>query len=141
MYYLYIDESGDAGDYLNKNYKVIEGSSKFFTLAGVIVSDDEKDKLNNAVESIIDKYFNQTQLPEKFKLHYHPLRNRCRPYDKLSDEQRKQLADDVFDTIKESSCVLLSVTINLQRHCRKYGIPADPQAYAMLIMLEDFKIF
>lgn len=141
MYYLYIDESGDAGDYLDKNYKVVEGSSKFFTLAGVIVSYDEKDRLDSAVRSIIDKHFNQTQLPEKFKLHYHPLRNRRHPYDKLSDKQRKQLADDVFNTIKESSCALLSVTINLEHHCKKYGIPANPQAYAMLIMLERFQDF
>lgn len=142
MYYLYIDESGDSGDYLDKNKKVIEGSSKFFTLAGIIVNDNEKDRLDNIVRLTIDKYFNQMQLPKKFKLHYHPLRNKRYPYDQLSNEQRKQLADNVFGIIKESECVLLSVTINLEHHCVRYEEKAaDPRAYSMLIILERFQDF
>ena len=59
----------------------------------------------------------------------------------LSDVQRVQLADDMFGIIKGSDCRLLSVTINLERHCKRYVWPANPQAYAMLIMLERFQDF
>ncbi len=141
LYRLYIDESGDLGDYLDENYQVIDGSSRFFTLAGIIASDNEKEALDDAVGLTIDKYFKDIQLPERFKLHYHPLRNSCYPYDRLSDMQRRRLADDVFDMIRESDCVLLSVTIDLKHHCKRYSIPADPQSYAMLIMLERFQDF
>lgn len=140
-HYLYIDESGDSGDYLNKNNQIIKGSSQFFTLAGIIVNKDEQRKVENETNKMIDKYFARESLDENFKLHYHPLRNKRYPYNQLSDGMRKQLADDVFDIIKNSDCILLSVTIDLERHCRKYGIPADPQAYAMLIMLERFQDF
>ena len=120
MYYLYIDESGDSGDYLDESNKVIEGSSKFFTLAGIIVDDTLKMNLDDEINSISDKYFSTILLPENFKIHYHPLRNKRYPYDKLSDNQRFQLANDMFELIKKSNCNLLSVTINLERHCRKY---------------------
>ena len=141
MYYLYIDESGDSGDYLDEFNKVIEGSSKFFTLAGIIVDDTLKTNLDNEINSISDRYFSTISLPENFKIHYHPLRNKRPPYDKLLDSQRFQLANDMFKLIKKSNCHLLSVTINLERHCRKYGIPANPKAYAMLIILERFQDF
>jgi len=141
LYHLYIDESGDLGDYLDESYRVIRGSSGFFTLAGIIVSDDEKERLDGAIRLAIDRYFSSIPLPERFKLHYHPLRNKRDPYDKLSDTQRKTLADDVFDMIRRSDCALLSVTIDLKRHRKKYLIPADPQSYAMLIMLERFQDF
>lgn len=141
MYQLYIDESGDLGDYLDERYQVIRGSSRFFTLAGIIVSDDEKKRLDDAVRLTIDRYFSGISLPHGFKLHYHPLRNKRDPYDQLSDTQRKTLADDVFDMIRKSNCALLSVTIDLKRHCNKYSIPADPQSYAILMMLERFQDF
>jgi len=141
LYHLYIDESGDLGDYLDEGYRVIEGSSRFFTLAGIIVSDDEKERLDGAVRLTVDRYFRGISLPQGFKLHYHPLRNKRDPYDKLLDTQRKMLADDVFDMIRKSDCALLSVTIDLKRHRKKYSIPADPQSYAMLIMLERFQDF
>lgn len=47
----------------------------------------------------------------------------------------------MFDLIKKSDCHLLSVTINLERHCKKYYTPANPKAYAMLIILERFQDF
>lgn len=132
----------EAGDYRDKNKKIIKGSSKFFTLAGIILSDDEKNRLDGAIRLTIDTYFDQILLSKKFKLHYHPLRNKCYPYDKLSDKRRKQLADDVFNTINESECFLLSVTINLEYHCDRHKEKAsDPRAYSMLAMLVRFQDF
>ncbi len=74
MYYLYIDESGDAGDHLDKHNKIIEGSSKFFTLAGIIVDNTLKAKLDDEINSTRDRYFSSIRLPENFKINYptHP---------------------------------------------------------------------
>ena len=140
-YYLYIDESGDMGNYINKNDQIIKGSSQFFTLAGIIVCDDEQKNMEDKTNNMIDRYFDRGSLDKNFKLHYHPLRNKRAPYDQLSDEMRKQLVDDVFNIIKKSDCFLLSVTIDLERYYRKYDNPVNPQAYAMLIMLERFQDF
>lgn len=142
MYYLFIDESGDAGDYLDKDGKIIEGSSKYFTLGGIIVHENQVKNMNLAVKSIIEKYFKGIQLPKNFKLHYHKLRHGRYPFSELANNVRKQLSDDIFDIIKETECTLLSVTINLDRHCKKYKEKAaDPMAYSMLIMLERFQDF
>ncbi len=141
MYYLYIDESGDPGNYLDKNEQKIKGSSRFFTLAGIIVNEEQKEKLNKIIKDIIGKYFKQIQLPNKFKLHYYPLRNAKQPYDKISYMHRNNLVNDVFDVIKGQECFLLSVTIDLMQHCKKYDMLVDPKSYAMLIMLERFQYF
>jgi hypothetical protein len=142
MYYLYIDESGDAGDYLDKNKNIIQGSSKFFTLGGIIIHEDKIQSIDLKIKSIIEKYFRGTELPKNFKLHYHQLRHGRFPYSELTHDVRKQLSDETFDIIKESECMLLSVTINLDRHCERYKEKAaNPMAYSMLIMLERFQDF
>ncbi len=142
MYHLFIDESGDAGDHLDKDGKVIEGSSKYFTLGGIIVHESLVKNINQKIDCIIEKYFKNIQLPKNFKLHYHKLRHGRFPYSELSHEKRKQMSDEVFDIIKESECTLLSVTINLDRHCDRYKEKAaNPMAYSMLIMLERFQDF
>ena len=141
MYYLYLDESGDPGDYLDENCKVIKNSSKYFTLAGIIVNQTEIHKLNQQIEDLVHKYFKSIPLDKNFKLHYQPLARHTPPYDKLSHENRIRCADDVFKTINDSKCTLLSVSINIEKHCKRYDWPANPKAYSMLIMLERFQGF
>ena len=140
-YYLYIDESGDMGKYKDNNSPNIDGTSKFFTLAGIIVDRDEQKNMEDKTNNMIDDYFDRGSLDENFKLHYNPLRNKEPPYDQLSDEKRHHLTEDAFTIIKKSDCVLLSVTINLERHYERYPNLVNPQAYAMLIMLERFQDF
>ena len=141
FYYLYIDESGNTGEYKDKDNPNIDGTSKFFTLAGIIVDRDEQKNMEDKTNNMIDSYFDRESLDKNFKLHYNPLRNKEPPYDQLSDEKRYRLTNDAFNIIKKSDCVLLSVTINLEQHYRKYDNPVNPQAYAMLIMLERFQDF
>ena len=48
----------------------------------------------------------------------------------------------MFEIICNSPCTLLSVTIDLEAHFRRYRyLAAGPKAYAMLIMLERFQDF
>ena len=141
MFRLFIDESGDTGRYRDDDNQIIKGSSKFFTLAGIIVNENEESKLNKTIEELIDKYLSSIYLPAKFKLHYHPLKHNLYPYDHLSSAQRNNLIDDVFAIIRESTCTLLSVTINLDYHYQRYIKPANPTAYALLIIQERFQDF
>ena len=68
MYYLYLDESGDPGNYLDENRKVIKNSSKYFTLAGIIVNQTQIRKLNQQIEDLVHKYFKSIPLDRNFKL-------------------------------------------------------------------------
>ena len=62
MYYLFLDESG------------VEGKSKFLTIGGIIVNDENKSRFNKEYNRIISTYFNFPR-PKNFKLHYDELRN------------------------------------------------------------------
>ena len=140
MHFLYIDESGDPGRYLDRNHNVIQGSSELFTLAGIIIDCQVTDEVNNNVRRLASLYFPQS-IVDSIKLHYQPLIQNAPPYNSLSGEDRLRLADGIFEIICNSSCTLLSVTIDLKDHFHKYRFPVDPKAYAMLIMLERFQDF
>lgn len=141
LYYLYIDESGDDGNYLDGNNQPIRGSSRFFTLGGIIVKDTDVPIFEREYQNIITRYFSGITLPPKFKLHYYELRMKRYPYNQLSDINRLQIPQDVFSLIRTLDCSLLSVTIDLQYHCIRYPRPANPRAYSLLMILERFQYF
>lgn len=140
MYSLYIDESGDVGDFIDANGLPIKGSSKYFTLAGIIVDDPARIQFEDEFEKLIAETFDGIQLPHNFKLHYQPMRQKQYPYDQLPDELRWNISDSIFRWIQNADCHLLSVTIDLDKHCQ-YKRPADPRAYALLLLLERFQYF
>lgn len=74
MYYLYLDESGASRDIheliLNSN----EVTCKFFTIGGIIVNDESKTHFKSGYDIILKTYFD-SELPNKFKLHFDELRN------------------------------------------------------------------
>ncbi len=140
MFLLYLDESGDPGRHLDLNRNVIPGSSKWFTLAGIIVDRRAKDKIDADIRRLASSFFPQSNAGT-IRLHYQPLIQNAPPYDLLSASGRRCLADGVFGIIRSSPCTLLSVTIDLVRHFDNYKRPVNPKAYAMLIMLERFQDF
>lgn len=140
MYYLYIDESGDVGDYRDKIGQTIQGSSRYFTLAGIIVNDVARVQFETEFDKLIAETFDGITLPSNFKLHYQPMRQKQNPYDQLPDELRWNISDSIFRWIQNADCHLLSVTIDLDKHCQ-YKNPADPRAYSLLLLLERFQYF
>ena len=140
MHYLYIDESGDYNDYLDPHYTVIPNRSKFFTLGGIIVDEDGKKTLELYFDYIMSKFFNGIRLPANFKLHYNKLRQCTFPYDKLNEDKRI-LTDEIFNQIINIDCKLVSVTIDKEKHCKRYTNPVNPLGYGLYIMLERFQYF
>ncbi len=140
MFFLYIDESGDPGRYLDANRNPIPGSSERFTLGGIIVDEDARCNMSMDVTALALSFFPQPTV-DKTKLHYQQLIQKAPPYDSLSDSGRLHLADGMFGIIRDSPCMLLSVTIDLANHFTQYRHPINPKAYAMLIMLERFQDF
>ena len=140
MYTLYIDESGDPGKYKDNDI-VKDGGSKYFVLGGIIVQNQMIDSINTRVKNLVHQYFNTSLLDGTFKLHYQVLNQGGPPYNRLSEDCRKCLADDVFDLIYDTQCTLLSVTIDLEAHYENYTDPVNPKTYSMLLILERFQDF
>ena len=142
MYYFYIDESGDSGNPIGSNKSIMKGSSTYLTLAGIVVDESEKHRVDNKVKELISKYFRSEQLEPNFKLHYNPLiQGKRPPYNQLTKASRFQLSNDVFAIIRRSDCCLLSRAMDL---CMRYQGPLkdiDPKAHLLLVLLEDFHDF
>ena len=139
-FFLYIDESGDPGRYLDANRNPISGSSEWFTLGGIIVDEETRLNMNMGVIDLALSFFPQSTV-DKTKLHYQQLIQKAPPCDSLSDSDRLRLADGMFGIIRNSPCRLLSSAINLEKHFDKYDEPEDPKAYALVLMLERFQDF
>jgi Protein of unknown function (DUF3800) len=138
---LYIDDCGDEGDW--KGIQTTKGgSSRIFTLGGIIVNSTERHLFSIKLQEIITEFFTGIVLPVNFKLHYVELREaKVFPYVILEGLTRKALADRVFDAIKSINCSLISISIDLENHCKKYLYPVKPRAYALYLMLERFQYF
>ena len=141
MYYLFLDESGDEGDFDN-NKPNKGGSSEFFTVGGIIIKDENRNKFRNVYDLILSRFFNNIELPNNFKLHYTELREgREYPYNLISKDQRFEISNTIFNAINTIDCNLLSVTIDLDRHCTKYNNPVSPLAWTLYLIMERFQYF
>jgi hypothetical protein len=69
------------------------------------------------------------------------LRTRKYPFDKLDDKDRYLIADQMFNGINRSDSYLISVTIDKEKHCRRYYKPVNPTGYGLYLMLERFQYF
>lgn len=142
MYNIYIDESGDEGVYRVEHLPAaIGGSSRFFTLGGIIVDERDNRLFKIELDSIISDFFKGVTLPQDFELHYFDLRDARPPYHLLKREDRLAIADRVFGMIKSRDCKLVSVTIDLLKHYTKYSIPYTPRSYALFLIQERFQYF
>ena len=56
MYIIFLDESGQPGGFEEKTNKLVENTSKYFTLAGFMIDADEILKIENSVKDIKIKY-------------------------------------------------------------------------------------
>lgn len=137
MYTLYIDESGDEGPPVDN-----DAYSQWFTTGGIIVNDKDEHLFEQAHDRITTKHFtdNGVVLPDKFKLHYRELRQKLKPYSQLPDKGFG-IANDVFDSIKNIDCNLVSASINKVFHCEKYADPFGVRAYTLQACRQRFQFF
>jgi Protein of unknown function (DUF3800) len=142
LYNIYIDESGDEGFYpIEQLPTVIGGSSRFFSLGGIIVDERDNYSFKKDLDSIISDFFNGITLPQDFELHYFDLRAGRSPFHLLNREDRLAIADRVFSIIKSRDCKLVSITIDLLKHYAKYSKPYTPRSYALFLIQERFQYF
>lgn len=109
----------------------------------MIVNEDGQRKFEEIHSNILTEYFTSRNIaiPKNFKLHYHVLRRRKPPYDKLSSVDCLAITDTVFSAICNIDCTLISVSINKRRHHEKYKNPVNVMVYVLLANMERFQFF
>jgi Protein of unknown function (DUF3800) len=140
LFYLYVDECGDDGDFneLKSRPDGKGGSSQYFTIGGIVVNDKSRILFSKEYDCIIQEFFSSIDLPNNFKLHYEELRFKRYPYNLLG-HRRFELANRIFCSINLIDCYLLSVTIDIDKHCKKYYYPVNVRAYGLFLLLERFQ--
>ena len=139
MYYLYLDESGDDGDYLDLHGNIIPGSSRFLVVGGIFVEDSKISDFDQKFSQIINKYFisKGITLPSNFKLHYTTLKRGIKPpYDQITTQERLDLADEIFDAVNTIDCSLFAASLDIQDHCIKYNDRVNAKAYMLFLIYE-----
>jgi hypothetical protein len=129
MHILYLDASGDAGQYTGKN-------SKFYVLAGMAVKPDTWDQTKRTVEGITAKHFAPNSPPSE--LHASPIMNQKPPFNKI---QPVPLMDEVYTLITKLDFTLFAVVVDKVKHWKQYVTPFPPQDLTLDQMVSKFEWF
>lgn len=139
MYHLFLDESGDDGDYIDSNGNIIPGSSKYLVVGGILIKDTKIRDFDNRLRDLLDKYFTQNNitLPQNFKLHCTDLKKGMKaPYNQLSQTERENFANEIFVSIESLDCAVLAASLDIENHCNKYNDRINAKAYMLFLCYE-----
>lgn len=129
-YILYLDASGDSGQYRGKN-------TKHFVLGGLSCKPETSFDCAPKLDELVELYFPDPNVRPK-KLHYSSLINNKYPWNKID---KKQFADDFFEMILSADITLFSMVINKEEHWRKYVHPIDPYSLTLEMMMGRYQGF
>lgn len=130
MFILYLDASGDPGQFTGKN-------SRYYVLAGLACKPEISHQTTTQVPRVLGKYFGGS-IPAPRELHYSRLIQKKFPYNKID---AKSLADDIFDVMVGLDCVLFSMVLNKERHWLQYVRPLPPEEHMLEAMVNRFQWF
>lgn len=127
-YYLFIDESGDHG------LKTIDTSFPVFLLCGVLVSEEELTKIDNQVNVLKLKYWNNKNVI----LHSRDIRKCNNEFKILFDlEVKEAFYKDINSILTSSSYKIISSAIDKIEFIKKYGkLEDDVYEIALSFILE-----
>jgi len=112
VYILYMDASGDPGEYQpGKN-------SRYYVLCGLACQPGTVQTVAPQFEAIVATSFGTAGVKAPARLHYWELIKGDNPYSKID---RKKLADDVFNLVVRTRCDLLGVCLDKPECRRRYG--------------------
>lgn len=130
MFILYLDASGDPGQFTGKN-------SRYYVLAGLACKPEISHQTTALVQRVVAKYFSSS-LPAPPELHYSRLIRKKHPYNKID---AKSLADDIFGLIVGVDCVLFSMVLDKELHWQRYVKPWSPEEHTLEAMTNRFQSF
>ena len=127
-YTLFIDESGDHSlSNINKDFPI-------FALLGMIIDEENYNKLCDQINKFKLKYFNSTEVI----LHSRDIRKCDGPFSILFDLKVKEnFYRDLNSIITDSCFVLVASAILKQKHIEQYGkLADDPYEISLTFVLE-----
>lgn len=135
--FLYLDESGDAGA------PPPFGSSptRHLVYAGMIVTPSQNLEMKEGVDYILAKHFDTQGYERPAELHYGALINDRGEYIQLEDIEKKELANDVFELIKQIEPVLMGTVMDKKAQLEQYDEPSHPKAYSFRWTVERFHYY
>ena len=130
-YFMFVDASGDPGCFKGKN-------TRFYVLSGLILIPEKWRESYNGVLDIFNMFFPKVDftkhpLPE---LHMNHLRRGKGIYGRLNRDERRQMADAVYDLIKKIEPTIISIVVDKEKYFAKYAQP-DPVKHTSFQYLMD----
>lgn len=135
MYLLFLDASGHS------EYPPPFGRGKdtFYVLAGVAIEHQLWFHAFNELHSLCTKYFGNCW--SQIEVHYGDLINKRGLWNNLTDIQRLEFADGVFNLLPKLKATLFAMVINKPRHFNGYKTPEQPKQLAVRFMASRFSKF
>lgn len=137
MRLLYLDASGDPG------WCPPDGNSRcrWYVLAGLVIGEAECRNADKRVSEVVEKYFDWTP-PRPRELRCSSLLAGAKPFSELTEQERIELENDIFDLVLELGPTLFAAAIDKPAHKRKYGSNAiSPKIWALQLIAPRFEKF
>lgn len=137
MYFLYADASADPG--WPKPYG--KSPSKYYVLAGLCISEKKVGYMNDLLESIKTKYILAKGLKLKEFKYSELIAAKSNPWKRLTDIERKQVADNIFNGLIKLAPVIFAIVIDKLAHRAKYSYPYQPDVLSMRFLMPRYEKF
>lgn len=145
-YILGLDENGTSNTKgikkKLKNGKTIPLNEKEFTLTGVVLNKDNYSELIKNINEIKYDYWDQGlykygDTKKRVCFHSSEIRKRDAPFN-LENPLYRYFMDDLTTVIASTRTAILSCSIDMEKHCRRYSDPYHPYHLAIEFILERY---
>ncbi|MDR2920063.1 MAG: DUF3800 domain-containing protein [Tannerella sp.] len=126
-YFLFLDECGD------QNLANFDASFPIFTLCGIMMSEDNYQKLGLEVIQMKTKYWGE----KKIILHSRDIRKCEKGFEILFNlDLKKSFYEDINSIMRDSDYTVVSCSIQKEPYIRKYGRLSDVYGLSLSFIIE-----
>ena len=137
MYFLFADASADPG--WPKPYGA--SPSKYYVLAGLCIPETKVRDMESLLDSVKQKHILAKGLKLKEFKYSALIAAKSEPWKNLTDVERKQVADDIFDALLKLDPVIFAIVIDKLAHRAKYNYPHRPDTLSMRFLMPRYQKF
>lgn len=139
---LYIDASGDPGWVKSDKGNTTE----WYTMSGVVFTPNQDMHAKAKIDEILGKYIpsdvREAHPDQKYELHYADLICGNNIYHTLERNQKKAMADEVFNFLLGIQTTLISTSVNKRELKASYGEKAwNPKLVAIRSVVAKFSMY
>jgi hypothetical protein len=135
MYLLFLDASGHSE--FPPPYG--RGKDTYYVLAGLAIEHTRWFEAYTGLNQLCREYFPSCW--SQIEIHYGDLINRRGEWNRLTDIQRKEFADKIFNLVHSINPTLFAMVIDKVKHHDAYITPESPKQLAVRFMVPRFSKF